>query len=43
MGFSKVVSTHLWNTPLNLDSFHSWPSGLPVVVIFLEFSHSYHV
>ena len=31
---SKVVSTHLWNTPLNLnqqafsmDSFHSWRTG----------------
>ena len=35
---SKVVSTHLWNTPLNLyqpaisrASFHSWPGGLPGV------------
>ncbi len=35
---SKVVSTHLWNTPLNLyqqaisrDSFHSWPGELPGV------------
>ena len=24
------VSTHLWNTPLNLDSFHNW-RGLPWV------------
>ena len=34
LGFSKVVSTHLWNTPLNLyqramsrDSFHSGRTG----------------
>ena len=45
---SKVVSTHLWNTPLNLyqrairDSFHCWVGGLPgvcsrgVFVTFLE-------
>ena len=38
MGLSKIVSTHLWNTPLNLyqqtisrDSFHSWPGGFPGV------------
>ncbi len=32
--YSKVVSTHLWNTPLNLysgDSFHNWLGGLPGV------------
>ena len=28
--WTKVVSTHLWNTPLNLDSFHNW-RGLPGV------------
>ena len=34
MEISKAVSTHLWNTPLNLDqraisrdSFHSWRTG----------------
>ena len=36
IGESKVVSTHLWNTPLNVyqrerDSFHSELGGLPGV------------
>ena len=43
---SKVVSTHLWNTSLNLyqqaikDSFHNWLGGLPGVCSWgvLQFS-----